>query len=315
MSKQVESKFEKAIGTLGKVLAVASVLLIINCLYVRLSHRGNTDNDIVASSAMITNMAGTSGGTGVILSSGNTESKILTNAHVCRVAENGGIVSANGQSFLAISFRKSLLHDLCVITVGGNFGVNTRVADRGPAAYREQAQISGHPALYPNVVTTGYFSGRKNIPIMVGVRPCGEDDWHSDAGALCFFAGGIPVVRMYDSRLVTATIMPGSSGSGVYNSENKLSGLVFAGRGDLGYAWTVPYEFVRNFVDKEQYTLESVSANKEMDQSQLLNTSQRKLPSEGEIIHRLREKCRTDERSKYAVICEAVENDNTWYNQ
>jgi len=51
--------------------------------------------------------------------------------------------------------------------------------------------------------------------------------------------------------LVTATIMPGSSGSGVFNEDMELSGLAFAGSGDLGYAWTVPYEDMMYFLNKE----------------------------------------------------------------
>jgi V8-like Glu-specific endopeptidase len=47
------------------------------------------------------------------------------------------------------------------------------------------------------------------------------------------FVGGIPDIMQYDSTLVTATIMPGSSGSGVYNENKELAGVVFAGRANF----------------------------------------------------------------------------------
>jgi hypothetical protein len=49
--------------------------------------------------------------------------------------------------------------------------------------------------------------------------------------------------------------MPGSSGSAVFNDRGEIAGLVFAGRGELGYAFSVPQAFIYSFVNDEASTL------------------------------------------------------------
>lgn len=207
---------------------------------------GYTANDIRASSVMITNFSGSRGGTGIILTSTNAESRVLTNAHVCGIVKTGAIVKATTGEYQIKSYKQSTFSDLCLITVTSDLGVNTAIADRAPSFY-EEGIISGHPGLLPNVITTGHFSGRRIIPVTVGIHKCTPEEGDPS----CMFFGTRPEVRLFEAVLVTATIMPGSSGSGVYTKDQKLAGVVFAGQASLGYAWTVPYEQMVTFLRKE----------------------------------------------------------------
>lgn len=202
-------------------------------------------------SVMITRYDGRSGGSGVILSSSKNSSKILTNAHVCEVIAKGGIVRSDTARGVVKSYKVSDVHDLCLITTNNNFKVNTVVAQETPELYQDAAVV-GHPALMPTIVTKGVFSQKELITVVVGSRPCtDEEKTDSRTGVICFFMGAMPLIRTFEAQVVSSTIMPGSSGSPVFNMNGEISGLVFAGSGNFGYAYVVPFEYISNFLEFE----------------------------------------------------------------
>jgi S1-C subfamily serine protease len=67
----------------------------------------------------------------------------------------------------------------------------------------------------------------------------------------CALFGVMPIIVTYNSTLVTGLIMPGSSGSAVFNKDGEISALIFAGAQGLSYGFVVPYEYVRDFVTTE----------------------------------------------------------------
>jgi len=210
-----------------------------------------TASEYSATSVMITKFDGRSGGTGVILSSSKNNTKILTNAHVCELVSNGGIIRSERTKGIVKAYQVSEMHDLCLITTNTNFKVNTVLAEDQPDVY-EDATISGHPHLLPNIVTYGHFSQKELVNIMAKLRKCTEVEALSpDTGMYCQVFGGVPVIRRYEAQIVSATIMPGSSGSAVFNSKGQISGLVFAGSGNFGYAMIVPHEYILNFIENE----------------------------------------------------------------
>lgn len=295
---------------LTKKKAVAALALL---AMLSVGYSLRDENDITQNSVMITNMAQNSGGTGIIISSTATESRVLTNSHVCRVVENGGLVTGTAGTFLAATYKHSLVHDLCLITVEGNLKANTKLADSPPQSYYEKAYISGHPALMPNVVTAGHFSGRKAIGVMVGFKKCTEDDLKDPNKAVpCLFFGFLPQVKTYDSTLVTATIMPGSSGSGVYNQHKELSGVAFAGSGPIGYAWTVPYESLKNFLNKEEKTLEAVKTNNLVTVSGNDEDKKSTGTDQVEALRKIKDVCSTPDKKKVKDICDLVGMDVLW---
>lgn len=268
--------------------------------------------DIVNSAVAITNMAKNSGGTGIVIESNDTRSWVLTNSHVCRVVENGGgLVSGRAGTYMVSSYKHSLSHDLCMITVDGNLKANTKLASKPPVPYYSQAFIAGHPSLMPTIVTSGHFSGRETITVMTGIKACTDEDYANPEKAVaCLLMGGLPTVRSYDSVLVSATIMPGSSGSGVYNADKELSGVAFAGSGPLGYAWTVPYESVRNFLYDEQYKLTALKPN---DLVNLFGTTgEKKSLDEGTYMRKLKETCSGPRKGEIRNICSLADLDMVW---
>ncbi len=231
------------------ILAIAIAALLLNS-----NNRHTTNEDKAEATVSIVRMDERSGGTGVILSSGHL-STVLTNGHVCEVVRHGGLVITDkGTKHPVYSFQKSTKHDLCLITVAEDLGINTDISPVPPSRYRD-AIIAGHPSLLPTIITKGHYSGRVMGAVQTGMRKCTEDDLHGPNGFACIFLGGIPVVQIYEMQVVSATIKPGSSGSAIYNEFGQLTNLVFAGAGELGYALAVPYEYVVNFLTKELGTI------------------------------------------------------------
>jgi S1-C subfamily serine protease len=248
---------------------------------------------------------GRSGGTGVIVNSSFKESSILTNGHVCEVVKNGGLViTTEEKKYQVISYKQSLTHDLCLIKVNANLHAAAKLASNSPTMF-EAATISGHPSLLPNVRTTGHFSAGRIIQVMTGFRDCTpEDAKNPNPGVqfMCGLFGKLPVVKSYDTTVVTATIMPGSSGSGVYNSNDELSGLVFAGSGGIGYAFIVPYEYVAYFLTEEVKTLETKTPSYVLSLDDLFS----KQTKEDETNLKIKKACATPVNQDQEEVCNII---------
>ena len=226
-----------------------------------------TNSEYSSTSVMITRFDGRSGGTGVVMSSTRSESKILTNAHVCSLLNGGGIVRSDRYKGIVKYFQVSDVHDLCLITTSSNFHVNTVLADVAPEPY-DDAIVSGHPHLLPNIITRGHFSQKEIVQVITGFRLCTiEDVTGGENAEYCQSLGFVPLIKSYEAQVVSATIMPGSSGSAVFNSNGEIAGLVFAGSGEFGYGMIVPYEYVSTFFDIELPSLKPIFPNKDKQKS------------------------------------------------
>jgi hypothetical protein len=222
-------------------------------------------SNIPKATVMITNLDENSGGSGTILRSYSEYSEILTNAHVCNVVKHGGVVHTYMGKFLVAAFKKSTLHDLCLILVPANLHVNTIVAAT-EAPFLDEATVSGHPILLPLIISKGHFSQHKMVQIMTGMRPCTEADKAAPGlGLLCALLGGIPKVTTYDSIVVSALIQPGSSGSAVYDYNGHISAVIFAGSGSLSYGLAVPHAYVKAFTTSESPNLQYIAVSTETD--------------------------------------------------
>lgn len=265
----------------------------------------HNSSDINSATVSVVRSDGRSGGTGVIVDSTFTGSSILTNNHVCEVVKNGGLVlTTDEHKYQVVSYRQSLSHDLCLIKVNANLHASAKLASGAPAMF-EPATISGHPALLPNIRTTGHFSAGRIIPVMTGFRDCTTEDLKNpDPGIqfMCGLFGKLPVVRVYETTVVSATIMPGSSGSGVYNSKDELSGLVFAGSGTLGYAFIVPYEYVANFLIYEVKTLDDKKPNYVLSLEDLM--SKQSIEDTTEL--KIKKACATPANKEQEEVCTII---------
>lgn len=283
-----------------KIAGIVGILIVTVLALLLTRNPTNIHNNAV----MITNKAVNHGGTGITYRSGKNGSYVLTNDHVCKAIKDGGVVRTATNSYQVSAMLESQVSDLCLVFVASNLGETTKLAGSEPDIFTP-ATVSGHPALLPTIITNGHFSERAIIEVFTGMKECSPAEQQDPRTALiCAFFGGIPVIKSYESILVSATIMPGSSGSGVYNSKNELSGVVFAGSGNFGYAWTVPYDQVAQFLTNEapngQFT--------NVDQTVTILQKQ----DDSKKIRDVLEKCSVATEDIIKNICNVIKRDMLW---
>ncbi len=299
--KSIEEKTPTGLKLLIGGLVVASVALSTLIL-------SSEEKDITASTVMITSLNGRSGGSGVVIDIGNSASSILTNRHVCEIALNGGglVKTQTGESHLIRTISPSENHDLCLVTVAEKLNSKSKLADSSPIKFTESV-VAGHPALMPLVFSKGHFSGVSIIEVFAGIRKCGEDELNNEKTLeVCLFFNGFPVIKTYEATLVTATIMPGSSGSAVYNNKNELSAVIFAGSTDFGYGWAVPYQYVLDFLKNEKKEVIKISYEMNID-----NLIDKLLSKKRALI----KKCSSIDEQKNDIIrksCKVYTRDVLW---
>lgn len=241
----------------------AFVFIITGCTLVSIGGHGRSprkpvnNSEYAKTAVMITSDAETSGGTGVILDSHPGVSHVLTNKHVCQLVQIGGkVITDNGQKYPVDSYRVYTKHDLCLIEVNADLHVNTKVANHPPEDY-ETSIVVGHPALLPTMITVGHFSQQRMINLMVDLEKCDGSEESEDDMMMCLFMGGKPVLKTFQAQVTSSLIMPGSSGSAVFNSKGEVAGLIFAGNKDLSYGFLVPWAYVHDFLKHQtRYKLE-----------------------------------------------------------
>lgn len=202
-------------------------------------------SELRAKTVRVVNKAKNSGGSGAIVSSGAGGSLILTNSHVCEVVEKGGYVTKEGNAYSVIAYKRSPDHDLCLVKVKQNLGIQTKVARFSPKI-NQTTIVSGHPRLLPNIITVGHLTDKIRINVMIGVEECTEEEMLTDYE--CHFFGVKPIIKPYNSQLVSNLIQPGNSGSSVFNKNGEIIAVIFAGGGDLSFGFVVPHMYVSYFM-------------------------------------------------------------------
>lgn len=206
-----------------------------------------TEKELREVTVMVTNKSKNSGGSGVIYKSTSRASYVLTNAHVCEVLEEGGVVSTYNKEYQVEQYKKSKVHDICLVKIIDDLKVSTKLAKSSPE-FGEEIKISGHPHLIPTTITKGHLSGSMEITLFAGVEKCDEKDI-KDNGFLCWWFDGMPVIKDYATKTSSALIAPGNSGSAVFNSSGEIVGLAFAGNGrGLSHSFIVPLEYIKLFL-------------------------------------------------------------------
>lgn len=287
---------------------LAFVILITGCTLVSIkghkprSPKQPLNNAQYAQTAvMITSGSENSGGTGVILNSNPGLSHVLTNKHVCELVQRGGkVITDNGKKYAVDGYRVYPKHDLCLIDVHADLKVNIKVAKNPPQDY-ETSIVVGHPALLPTMITVGHFSQSRLIELIVDIKECDGSETSDDEMLMCFFMGGKPVFKTFQAQITSSLIMPGSSGSAVYNSQGELSGLIFAGNQDLSYGFLVPWAYVNDFLkNKNRYKVEIPNAK-------------RKPRNFFTAYFKLENFCGTKNGRKDSAICSSFERLGLWY--
>jgi len=214
-------------------------------------HRYQLRSQMTEATVMLINPT-KGGGTGFAVETENGGKYILTNDHICDLAEEDGTIFAKEQDDLIPLkiLHRSPYTDLCLVSpllyktplqLGNHYYIGEKVF------------IAGHGRLYDDTMTDGEIVQNKRV--MVGVR---EVDTKEECEVLpkykyvevnmMFMALKICAIEV-DAMITTAPILPGNSGSPVVNRSGELIGVAFAsGSNDINRAWVIPLKSIQDFL-------------------------------------------------------------------
>lgn len=175
-----------------------------------------------------------SSGSSTVISSGPQGSDLLTNNHVCEGAKKGGgLVILDGKMYEMVAIKPSTGVDLCLVHVKEDLKQHVELSDKAPNV-GDEILTGGYPLTLPIIIQKGFVSKTSNF----GSRKA-------------------PEVLM----VISVLVQPGSSGTGVFNSEGRLVGVIEAMRRDeksdsVGFGLAVPLRNVRIFMKEESPELQ-----------------------------------------------------------
>lgn len=196
------------------------------------------------------------GGTGFFVKAPSGLVYILTNRHVCAVADKDGylrVYTADGATFISRKVDTiSETHDLCLIkTIEGYDGIDIASS----ISIGEIIGIVGHPKLQPLTLSKGEYIGDKIIKLISGYnlvdpRKCRGEIISNPMMRLLGIKNAC-LEELTASQLVAYT-RGGSSGSPVVNFWGKVVGVLFAGNPqDVMESFAVPLKEIKEFLKNE----------------------------------------------------------------
>lgn len=206
---------------------------------------------------MLTNEAGNSGATGWIVEGASGKKYIMTNGHVCGLADASGTLVAHydGTKFPVTVAKKYVWNDLCALEAHRPLGRPFKIAHQ--LLKGETVWAIGHPLLEPTTVTVGELSGTAIIQIMVGtnVKPeeCNGPTYRIfDLSGTLYALVGMQnaCVRTLESMASTIVILPGNSGSPAVNAWGRVVAVAFAGNEAGTRTYFVPLEDLKDFLSE-----------------------------------------------------------------
>ena len=234
-------------GKLGikSIIVLAVALLVLGIAVKAPQLHGNYIRDKVGSQVvMLTEATGRSGGSGFAIKTPSGQTMILTNAHVCNLADKNGTVYARVQDNRPLplkvidSYEKA---DLCLVSkMPGTEGIKLASGvDVG-----EELGLVGHPALLPLTLTKGQLLGYGDVAVLMQEEPCIKDvgmyqTVNTPWGSIC-----LAIAR---AGFTNITAFGGSSGSPVVNIWGNLVGVLYAGD-EKNWGILVPREAVADFI-------------------------------------------------------------------
>lgn len=239
-----------------------NLLLTILMSFMMLGCTSTSLKEMASKTVIVRGMAGN--GSGVIINSEKSSSFVLTNAHVCEIAEKGyTFVVKNKIRYRVTHLKKSKEHDLCLMRVTGDLNAKTKISDEIPKLF-DKMTVMGHPRGGSLVITDAVFSSNAIFQVndIENGLPCDQIPKEllpprdrKYLKKICKNYGGVfPSIVMLDSMIISAVVMPGSSGSPVFNKKGQLTALIFgirAGVDMAGYAHAVPLKYIRQFLLEE----------------------------------------------------------------
>lgn len=194
-----------------------------------------------------------SGGTGFAIIAPSGKTYTLTNRHVCGLARNGGIMSAqtkyHERRVLLRILEISQEHDLCLLE--GMPNVRGYKLAAKPADMYEFLYTIGHPHLEPNTYAAGLMRGAMEIKLeaQVPLEKCSGPDL--ETMEISFFGLTFKIcIQKMGAISTSMVIYPGNSGSPVFNSRHYVVGVIFAGNDSNHFGYYVPFEMVKRLLER-----------------------------------------------------------------
>lgn len=200
----------------------------------------------------LTNIAGTSGGTGFYVKTPSGNTVIMTNNHVCNLAVNNVLIASTLEYNAVVEVITTYLtNDLCILTAPKGISGALHVARS--VAEGENIYVLGHPMLMPLSLTKGQISGEQIVAVLQGydVPNCYGPTYRKiEADPITKMFTGVNYACVRDTMAVnvTANILPGNSGSPVLNAYGNVVGVAFAGSPGTSRGLIVPLEDVKDFL-------------------------------------------------------------------
>lgn len=197
------------------------------------------------------NMEGTSGGTGFHIKTESGKVYILTNKHVCALADanNTVTIEKQGEKYVRQVFKRYTKHDLCLIDAISQDHDSIDLASS--ISHGEDIIVVGHPGLRQLTLAHGEYIGKEIVHLSSLVdkeSECLNGKVHEDPIVTMMF-GKLICVEAFVSAAISSPIYGGNSGSPAVNKFGNLVGVVFAGnRGQANDGYMVPLRFVKDFL-------------------------------------------------------------------
>jgi S1-C subfamily serine protease len=207
-------------------------------------------NQIGGNVVRIYNLENTSGGTGFHIKTKTGNMYILTNKHVCELAnkENEVLVEQNKKQEVRKVLKKYEDHDLCLVqAMEGHTGYVEIAKDEEVG---EDIIVVGHPGLRPLTLSHGEHIGHRWLQLtsLVDTPEQCEGELREDPMAMLLFRKFVCIESFY-SGSISSPIYGGNSGSPVVNKWGRLVGVVFAGNRTQSHdAYMVPLSYVKDFL-------------------------------------------------------------------
>lgn len=215
------SKIKVILLTIGMMLMSLNPSLPSNVLHVKDPH------DLPKVSALL--LMKTSSGSSTVVRSGPDGSDLLTNAHVCVGAKKGGgIVILDGKRYEMVAIKPSQHIDLCLVRVNEDLQRSVELAPKAPRI-GDELMAGGYPLTMTLLIQKGFASRNLNTGTRAKPEP---------------------------AMLTSILVQPGHSGTGVFNSEGKLVGVLQAfnsgkKKDNIGFGLAIPLRETRIFLEKE----------------------------------------------------------------
>lgn len=223
---------------------VASVLLLSVILFSSNIKDSYYRDSVGGNVVRIFNMEKTGSGTGFHIQDKNGKIFILTNKHVCAIADKNGnvLVEKNGEEVPRKVIERYEHHDLCLVEALP--GHDDYIDIASSETLGEDLILIGHPGGRDLTLSHGEYIGKAIIMLGDSIEKESDCD-----GEVVFTWGGLICIKPVVTSALSSPSYGGNSGSPVVNKFGNVIGVLFAGQpGVPNNAHMVPLKYIRDFL-------------------------------------------------------------------